>query len=176
MSYNSVSGSAGLYSRGNTSKGYHITLDPNQQEPLLQNKLILKMSYNTESSSAEAFIQLKTHPQHPDQQEPLSARTFIPEGTDPQDALLLWILTSSSLYSRGNASTSSHITLNPDQQEPLYQLNRISRMLYNTAFRSAEAFVLVEPDQDDIILTLGPNQQEPLIQKINPDPPDVIVH
>ena len=27
-----------LYSRGNTSKGYHITLDPNQQELLLQNK------------------------------------------------------------------------------------------------------------------------------------------
>ena len=49
-------------------------------------------------------------------------------------------------------------------------------MLYNTAFRSAEAFVLVEPDQDDIILTLDPNQQEPLIQKINPDPQDVIVH
>ena len=49
-------------------------------------------------------------------------------------------------------------------------------MLYNAAFRSAEAFILVEPDQDDIILTLDPNQQEPLIQKINPDPQDVILH
>ena len=48
-------------------------------------------------------------------------------------------------------------------------------MLYNTAFRSAEAFILVEPDQDDIILTLDPNQQKPLVQNINPDPQDVIV-
>ena len=146
MSYNTGSGSAGLYSRGNKSKGYHITLDPE-----LLNKLILKMSYNTESRSAGAFIPQKTHPQDSDQQEPLSAKMFIPEETDPQDAILLWILTSRSLYSRGNASTSCHITLNTDEQGPLYQLNLISRMLYNTGSRSAGAFIPVEPDQQDVI-------------------------
>ena len=132
------------------SKGYHITLDPNQQEPLLQNKLILKMSYNTESISAGAFIPLNTPAQDPDRQKPLSARTIIPEETDPEDAILLRILTSRSLYARGNASTTCHITLNPDQQEPLYQLNLINRILYNTGSRSAGAFKPVEPDQQDV--------------------------
>ena len=109
------------------------------------------MSYNTESRSAGAFIPQKTHPQNPDQQECLSARTFIPEETDHQSAILLWILTSRSLYSRGNASTSCHTTLNPDQQEPLCQLNLINRMLYNTGSRSAGAFIPVEPDQQDFV-------------------------
>ena len=146
MSYNTGSGSADLYSRGNTSNGYHVTLDPNQQEPLLQNKLILKMSYITESRSAGPFIPQKTHPQAQDQQEPLSARTFIQDETDPQNDILVWILTNRCLYSRGNAPTSCHITLNPDQQDPLYQLNLISRMLCNTGSRSAGAFIPVELD------------------------------
>ena len=38
-------------------------MDPKQQEPFIQKKLILKMSYYTESRSAGAFIPEKMHPQ-----------------------------------------------------------------------------------------------------------------
>ena len=44
-----------------------------------------------------------------------------------------------------------YLTLDPDQQEPLYQLNRIIMMLLNTSSRSAGAFIPVEPDQPDVI-------------------------
>ena len=58
-----------------------------------------------------------------------------------------------------------------------YQENWISMMLYNTEFRSAGAFITVEPDQH-CHTTLDPNQQEMsnqkthmsmMLEKLDPD-------
>ena len=62
--------------------------------------------------------------------------------------------------------TRRYITLDPDQQEPLYQLiyikidphqqmfyykNRIHMLLYNTGSRPAGAFIPVDQDQHGVI-------------------------
>ena len=52
---------------------------------------------------------------------------------------------------RLTGSAGCYITIDPNQLELFYQKNRISMMLYNTEFRSAGAFLLVEPNQHGVI-------------------------
>ena len=93
----------------------------------------------------------------------------------PSYKLTLWA------FGSGELKTGSHdvIKLDPDQQEPLYKLNHINMILYNTGSQSPGDDKPEEPDQHDVIktgpwsadivpevfyITLNPDQQEPVYQ------------
>ena len=87
--------------------------------------------YNTGSLSAGNVKPEDTHINDVRKTGSWSA-DVIQEEPDQYDVIWHWILIRRGLYTNWSGSAWYYTTLDPDQQEMLYQKNRVNMMLYNS--------------------------------------------